>query len=376
MSRPMAFVLLAALGTFTNVNLLLPVMPLYVARSGAGDFFAGLATTALLLTTVVAQIGTPRVLGRCGYSSTLIAGMVLLGVPSAFYVWTDAAVPLLGITLVRGLGFGVATVAFAALVTDLSPPERRGEGIGLYGVASTLPAVFGLPLGLWLVNWLGYETVFLAGAAGCVVGVAGVLAARVNAVDPPDGSAGFVAGMRRSSLRRPLFAFVSTTVAAGVLVTFLPLASPGSGLDSAATALLLWGLVQTAARWWAGRATDRSGAERLIQLSLVLSGLGMLAVSLPENPVMLLTGAVLNGVGFGVLQNATLSVLTDRVPRSEYGMISTLWNVGFDAGAGASPLVFGLIAAGAGYPFAFAATAALIFASLVFARPDAVENKT
>jgi MFS family permease len=59
---------------------------------------------------------------------------------------------VLAVTLLRGVGFGIITVGFAALIVELAPPERRGEALGLFGVAMTLPTIFSNPLGLWLVD--------------------------------------------------------------------------------------------------------------------------------------------------------------------------------------------------------------------------------
>lgn len=55
-------------------------------------------------------------------------------------------------------------MVFAALMVELAPPGRRGEALGLLGVAIALPAIFCTALGLWLVERFGYGTVFLLGA--------------------------------------------------------------------------------------------------------------------------------------------------------------------------------------------------------------------
>jgi predicted MFS family arabinose efflux permease len=53
-----------------------------------------------------------------------------------------------------------------------------------------------------------------------------------------------------------------------------------------------------------------------------------------------------------------------RVEGEEYGSVSALWNVGFDAGAGLGPLVFGALFAISGFTIASVATAALVFATI------------
>jgi MFS family permease len=79
------------------------------------------------------------------------------------------------------------------------------------------------------------------------------------------------------------------------------------------------------------------------------------------SPVLIFTSMVLFGAGFGVLENATFALLIERLPEAR---ASALWNFAYDAGYGAGPAVFGLFAARAGYPVAFALTGVLVLAVL------------
>lgn len=84
----------------------------------------------------------------------------------------------------------------------------------------------------------------------------------------------------------------------------------------------------------------------------------------------MIAGVTVFGVGFGLLQNATLALMYARVPRSGYGTVTALWNVAYDAGMGAGALGFGLVAGWTGYPWAFVLTAALLAAALPVALRD------
>jgi len=74
---------------------------------------------------------------------------------------------------------------------------------------------------------------------------------------------------------------------------------------------------------------------------------------------------VLFGIGFGITQNATLTLMFDRVSPSGYDAVSAVWNVGYDAGLGLGAVVFGFLSTRMGYPIAFAMLAAFMFAMIV-----------
>ena len=367
LTRPVVLLTLVAFAALFGFQLLLSVVPVYANEVGGGSSGAGLATAAFMLSTVLTQIQMPRILARYGYGRTLAAGLLFLGVPALFYAYAQALVPILAVTLLRGVGFGIVTVAFAALVVELAPPGRRGEALGLLGVAITLPNIFCNALGLWLVGQFGYEVVFLLGGIAPLLGlgmVIGIRSAAPSGRGEEEEGAGFFAGLGRSPLLRIFLLFAATTMAAGVVLTFLPLAVPGSGVFSAASALLVVGTTSTASRWWAGRFGDRRDPRLLLTPGLLACAAGM--VCLPLGGVVLLIGAVLFGSGFGLLQNATLILMMGRVSKSEYGLGSTLWNAAFDTGTGIGAFSFGLVISAVGFSWSFFICSALVASALLF----------
>jgi predicted MFS family arabinose efflux permease len=361
------FITFAALVGF---QILISVVPLYVERAGGGSTGAGAITAAFMLATVLTQAWMPRLLDRFGYRATLAAGLVLLGPPSLFYALTDDFPLLLAATLPRGAGFGIVTVAFSAMMYELAPPGRRGEALALLGIAIALPTIFCNSLGLWLVDGPGYGAVFVIGGLFPLLGLLAIPGLRATA--EPKGSEtsgpGFLAGIRRGELLRPFLMFSATTMAAGVVLTFLPLGINATGLMSAATALLVLGVTSTLGRWGAGLYTDRRGVRTLLVPSIAACAVGMTAMPWGGLPTLL--GAALFGAGFGALQNVTLLQVMERVPERERGLGSTVWNVSFDAGTGVGALLFGLVISATGFETAFYLSAALVAASVVFVYLD------
>jgi predicted MFS family arabinose efflux permease len=366
LTRPVILLTLVAFAALFGFQLLLSVVPLYADEAGGGSSGAGLTTAAFMFSTVLTQIQMPRILGRYGYRRTLAAGLLFLGVPALFYAYAKMLVLILAVTLLRGVGFGIVTVVFAALVVELAPPGRRGEALGLLGVAITLPNIFCNALGLWLVGQFGYGVVFLLGCLAPLLGlgmVAGIRSAAPSGEAEEEEDAGFFAGLGRAPLLRIFLLFATTTMAGGVLLTFLPLAVPGAGVFSAASALLVVGITSTASRWWAGRFGDRRDPRLLLAPGLLACAAGM--VCLPLGGVALLVGAVLFGTGFGLLQNATLILMMGRVSKSEYGLGSTLWNAAFDTGTGIGAFSFGFVISAIGFSWSFFICSALVASALL-----------
>lgn len=368
LSRTLLLVFLASLGGGTSFYLLLTVVPLYASLS-TGGIGAGLTTGALMLSTVAAELITPRLVARFGGRLVFAAGLLLLGAPALALPASASLAAILAVCLVRGLGFGITVVVGSAMVATLVPPERRGEGLGLYGVVVGVPSVLALPLGVWLVGQIGYSAVFIAGAVAALASLAATpgLPGREPTEEP---HVGVVAGLRTPALIRPAIVFSATTMAAGIVVTFLALARPWASEGLVAVALLVQAVMATVARWWAGRHGDRHGSARLLLPGVLTAALGMFALALATSPPALLGSMVLFGTGFGVTQNASLASMFDRVSRSGYSAVSAVWNLAYDAGMGAGAAVFGLVVAQTGYTAAFLFTGVVMLTALAPAWRD------
>jgi predicted MFS family arabinose efflux permease len=362
LSRALTLYFVSAFGSMTSFYLLLAVVPLYATAAGAGGVGAGLTTGVMMLATVAAELATPALLARLGYRLVLAAGLVLLGAPALALTRSGGLATILAVCLVRGVGLAILVVAGSSLVATLVSAERRSEGLGILGVVVGVPAVLALPAGVWLAERAGFGPVFVAGALASLVCLA-VMPALPGRTAGPGTSVGVLEGLRTPAQVWPALVFLLTAMGTGIIVTFLPLATQGSG-RLAAVALLANTTATMAARWSVGRFGPRHRQARLLIAGTVAAAIGMGALALTASPAAVAAGAVLLGAGFGVAQNASLTLMFDRVTAGGYDMVSAVWNLAYDAGMGLGAAGFGAVASRAGYPGAFALTGALMLLAL------------
>lgn len=363
-TRPLMLRFVSMIGASVSFFLLLSVVPGYATVSGAG-----FATGALMLATVLGELAGPRLVGRYGHRAALAAGLVLLGAPALVLTLSHSLAWIVLVCLVRGLGFALTLVAGGALTASLIPAERRGEGLALVGVVSGVPSLIALPLGVWLAGRVGFTPVAIAAGVAALAAVASVVGLPGRERTPGE-PVGMVAALRSGALVRPAAVFATTALATGVVVTFLPLAVPAGSSGVVAVALFVQPATSTAARWAAGWYGDRRGPAGLVLPGLLLASAGMLVTAFTGSAVAVVAGVAVLGTGFGIAQNATLSLMYARVPAAGYGTVSALWNLAYDGGMGVGALGFGLLTAPAGPAPAFALTGVLMLAALAPALRD------
>jgi predicted MFS family arabinose efflux permease len=364
-----ALVGVTALG-FASYFLTLASLPTYAVAGGASASIAGIVTAVFLVVTIAVQTGVPALTSRFGVGPVFAAGLLALGVPAPFYVLDDGVAWICALSAVRGAGFAVITVLGATLAARVAPPERRGESIGLYGVAIALPSMVAIPLGVALVleghvGWLSW----LSASPALGLLFLPLLLRSVTTREEP-GRAGDARAGVRAALAPSAVLFVVTT-AGGGLVTFLPIERPDGQVATAA--LLLWGLTGAVARWRAGVLADRVGARLLLPFSVLVGavGLAVTGVGLWTASLWVLVGAAAFGVGFGAVQNLTLLRAFARAGESGTTAASAMWNASFDAGTASGALLLGLVFGAVGLPWTFVLSAVALAAVLPLARAAA-----
>jgi predicted MFS family arabinose efflux permease len=351
---------------FASYCLTLAALPAYAVLGGTRESAAGLVTAVFLGVTIAVQATVPALTRRFGQAPVLVAGLLAMGLPSPFYALDDGLGWLCALSAVRGAGFAVLTVLGSTLAAQVAPVARRGESIGIYGLAIAVPNLVAVPAGVALV--LGGQATWVAWlAASPLLGIllVGTLA-RATAPDPTP--AGGLPGRRaaRAALAPSLVLF-GVTLAGGGLVTFLPIERPDGVLATAA--LLLFGVTGALTRWRAGLLADRLGGGRLLPLSVAVAAVGMAVtgVGLWSSPVAVLVGAGMFGAGFGAAQNLTLLAAFARAGAGGTTAASAMWNASFDAGTATGALVLGWLLAVSGLPVAYLLVAAGLACTLPLA---------
>src|SRR4051794_4205047 len=160
---------------FSGYAALLAVAPLWVVRGGSTAAGAGLVNGVLLAATVLTQLAVPRALATWGTGRVLVTGLLLLGLPAPAYLLSDELGWVLGLSAVRGAGFGILTVVGSTVVAQLVPVSRRGAAIGVYGLSVAVPNLLLLPGSVPIVDRWSFAPVFWTVGALPLLGVPAVV---------------------------------------------------------------------------------------------------------------------------------------------------------------------------------------------------------
>lgn len=365
----------AMLFLFTGFYLLLPTLPLYIKQLGGSESQVGLAAGVFTLSAVIFRPIVGGLLDRYGRRPFILWGLLFFVLSMYLYDWVGGIVVLLALRVLHGVSWAFSTTAVGTAVTDIIPPARRGEGMGWYGMAMTVSMAIGPMVGVWIVQNHSFHALFLLAVGLSFVSL--LLAFLTQMPFQPKAAAGRIEIFEKSVLPTTIAVFF-LAVSYGGITTFLPLFAQAISVN-AGTFFLVYAIVLTLIRPFAGKLADRLGESSVTIPALIVTIAALLVLSVTTGLVGVMAAAVLFGIGFGSAQPA-LQVATLRLAAPDKrGVANASSMTAFDLGIGLGSIVLGWISQYTGYQVLFVVSAVSVAVSLlvfaVFVRRHLLKKK-
>ena len=355
---------------FTVFYALLTLMPMYVLDLPGGTVTqAGLATTIFLLSVIFVRPFSGIILELFGKKRMLVLSMLGFTLSTFSYTMTDDITILLILRFIHGIWFSIGTTVTLAIVADIVPPQRRGEGLGYFGMSMNLAIVSGPFIALTLQPVISYHAIFLTFGIVMAVGlVCGMLVRDRSEALPKRAKRGLSWSdlFEKKALGiSSVGIFVSFTYAS--IMSYISIYAESLGLMKAAGFFfLVFAAGMLVARPFTGRLFDSRGPNIVIIPSLIVYAIGMLVLSFAGSAWMLLLAGGLIGLGYGTLLPCfqTLAIQSTTPNRSAYAT-ATFFTL-YDSGIAVGSFVLGIVVGYLGYSQLYMAISGFILLIVVY----------
>ena len=349
-TRDFSLAILANLFSFASMYVLLATLPLYVVAIGGTVSDAGVVLACFTLSAVVVRPVVGRLSDRRAKKAIMLAGAVILAVSSLLYAPVHSVPLLMAVRVFHGVGWAAFGTAASALAADLAPLSRRGEAMGYFGVGMNVAMAIGPALGVFLVGWTGYGSLFLT---AMVLGAAAALTtAGIAEPRRAPGQGALQRGWRSFILPSALFPsavlFTNALTYASV-VALLPLFADEAGLGNPGLFFTVFSVVVLVLRGPLGRMSDRRGRVAVVAPGLSVTFVALLVLSQAQSTTTMLVVAVLYAVGVGAAQPTLMAMTVDRAGPQERGAAMGTYTTAMDLGIGVGSVVWGVVAQSLGF---------------------------
>ncbi len=368
------FILMTLINLFMSAGsfLLIPVLPLYAEEiMGAGKaeigYIIGIYTLAALFSRPVTGVA----LDSIGRKSTYLVGLTLFVVMMPFYAWTAVLWLLFVLRFLHGLTWGMITTGGNTIASDIVPMERRGEGIGYFGMSFTVAMALGPVLGLVLIQKISYTSLFYISTG--IITFALLLA---NFVRYPQIVAKSNTPLAKrlskdmlfeaSALPTSFIAMVCSGIFGG-LISFITLYMQETGiqtgnplLDSGAIFFIVYAVGLTIVRPFAGAEMDKRGPARVMVFGFSMIIIGLAGIASSTEIVRFIIASFVTGCGVGVILPTTITMVVNLVEPTRRGVANSTFFSAVDIGVGVGTILIGMLAEATSLSFAYYTCAAVV----------------
>lgn len=347
------------------------LLPLRIEELGGSEsaigFIMGAASMATILTTPSVGI----LIDRWGKKWFLAAGGLLMSFTTLPFAYLDSLSYLFPVLrILHGAALSLCFVSAGTLVADVSPPARRSQAIGVFGMFSVMNFALAPFIGKNIVEAWGFGDFFYY---DFIFGLFAFLGALMIKEPERDASA-----RRRGStfmtvlLRRGVLVAAFALMIAGTgfvsVITFIPVFAGRISVESFELFFITYTVIIIAVRVFGGWIPDKFGKKRASIPALFIFALSIIGLSFASGSLGLVVAGIFFGMGHGLFYPAIYALVIDLTPEADRGKAVSICSVAFTFGGMLGVFIYGVLAELRGFQFMFEAAGAVCIAGfLVFA---------
>ncbi|MDR6549163.1 MFS transporter [Paenibacillus qinlingensis] len=374
-TRPFIALTICFFLLFLSLQMLLSSFPAYVkAEFHTGNVQASLVTSVFALAAILSRFATAALMPHISRMKLLLAGLVIAAATTALYSLAGSFTTLLLLRIGYGIGFGMASTILPTLVSRIIPLRRMGEGIGYFGLSTSLAMSIGPSIGLNVMKQAGFMPLTMIGLITSVVIFPVLWLSRSKqdqaAVEQmkPDADSD-QQGVQSKPAAKPGFnrkwlfpvllnVFLSITYSG--LLSFLALFGDYVHIEQVGLFFLFNAITIILVRPFSGRIFDRFGhASVLIPAGLFVTA-SMVVLSHAHAMPMLIVSALLYGAGFGAIQPTIQAWMLRSSKPEQYGMANSMFYNSTDFGVAVGAILLGAISSVTNYSVMYSYSAGVM----------------
>ncbi|MGF1533050.1 MAG: MFS transporter [Bernardetiaceae bacterium] len=284
-----------------SFNIIIPELPNYLSSLGGQDY-KGLIISLFALTAGLSRPFSGKLTDTMGRVPVMIFGVVICTICGVLYPILGSVIAFLVLRFFHGLSTGFTPTGLSAYLADITPTNRRGEGMGILGLSNSMGIAGGPVLGQELLRfWPSLDVLFYTSSLLAVVSLLILWGLPETLTDEHPRSAKAPLRLRWVDVFEPrvwpaALVMLLSTVAFGIVLTIIPDFSEHLGLRNKGLFFGFLVIGSASVRILGGRIFDRFSRSGI----LFFSTAGLIVASLYTVFVESQTELFISGLLFGI----------------------------------------------------------------------------
>ncbi|CDR22155.1 MFS transporter [Staphylococcus argenteus] len=317
----------------------------------ASDSLAGLVVGLFIVGSLIGRFGTGKFVNQIGPKRLLSIGLVALILTQLLYFVDVSLAFLIFVRLINGIATAIVTTATGTIAAYVTPVNRKSEGISLFSLSLVLGTAIGPFLGMLLITKYSINLLFIICAALGVLGLIISLFIKVD-FDMSESKTNHNMIEKRTFSIHQFIAKEAIPVAivmlligvtyASILTYLQAFAIERQLVTAASYFFICYAIASLVTRPIAGRLMDDKNENVIVYPAFIMLFLSFVCLIISHQSWLILIAGACLGLGYGNLSSAMQSIAIKVSPPIKYGIATSTFYVGLDAGVGFGPSFLGL----------------------------------
>lgn len=342
------FILMCIVALFLSVAFyfLIPTLPGYLAYLLKSDNTEiGIILSVYTISALLIRPVTGFAIDRYGRKMIYLISFFIFSLMFGGYAIAGTFLFFLVLRFTHGLMWGVTTTTSSTIIVDLIPYQRRGEGLGYYGLAMTISMALGPFLAVIIVGKsMNYDALFIS---SMFLGIAGVILAMFITYPKTHAEKAKTSFSLSSLFEKrsiiPSLNILILMISYGGLISFITLYGKEIGIDYPGNFFISFACGILISRMTSGKIFDKHGPSFIVPLGIILLITGFPVLALVKNIIGYFLSAFILGMGVGIIFPTSQAITNNLVVKERRGVANSTLFTAYDLGIGTGMFVIGSI---------------------------------
>lgn len=331
---------------FIGFHMLVSTFPFYIEYLGGDEAIAGLAGGLFSVSSLFMRPFVGWMLDNKSRKLLLLLGLAGLILLPFAYTFIPIILVVLMLRLLHGVFWASSTTSLNTNVSDILPKTRFGEGMGIFGLTTTISLSIAPLIGLSIMEHIGFSALFFASSIMMTVALGISFFIRIKSIKPGKKSMSLkmIAKnmINKSALPASVVLFLFL-IPYGAVNTFIALYADEMQIGSGGLFFTAMALSTGIIRILSGKLSDKKGEGPIVYFAILVLSISVLIIAFVKSSGMFIFAALLFGFGFGAMVPAMQAMAMRICPPERRGSASSTYLCAFDLGTGLGGVISGFL---------------------------------
>lgn len=333
---------------FFSFYLLMPTLPFYLADHFAiSNAYAGFVIAVYVLASTIVKPIAAFFADAFDRRSIYIFTFFIFILFFAGYIAATTILFFILIRILQGFAFGALMTTSNALVIDIIPRKRQGEGIGYFGLSSTFAMSIGPVVGLLIYEFFDFHYIFYG---AIIFGLLGAILTFFIHPPAPEKTKNEPISLDRFLLVKGIpigFNFLFLGISYSMMTTYIAMYGRALGIwGSSGFFFIVLSIGLIVSRLFSGKSIDKGRLIEIIKLGNLFAAFAFFILFFADkvqggHALMYYLGAILIGLSYGMMFPSFNVMFINLAPNNRRAAASSTYLTSWDLGIGIGIIVGG-----------------------------------